>query len=100
MRRWAVYGVIIVLLLAIGVIAITHSLAQPAQQQGQPRMMMPMIGGTAMAANNDYVYLVWMGTLYQYDAKTLKQVNKVELPRPQMPPMGGMGGPQFGPPGQ
>lgn len=100
MKRWAVYGVLLALLLAIGVLAISHALAQPAQQQ--PRMpMMPMMGGTVMTANADYVYIVWMGTLYQFDAKTLKQVNKVELPRPEMPAMGGgqfgPGGGQFGP---
>jgi hypothetical protein len=100
MKRWAVYGVLIALLLAIGVLAISHALAQPAQQQ--PRMqMMPMFGGTVMTANADYVYIVWMGTLYQFDAKTLTQKNKVELPRPEMPAMGGgqfgPGGGQFGP---
>jgi len=99
MKRWAVYGVLLALLLAIGVLAISHALAQPAQQPRMP--MMPMMGGTVMTANADYVYIVWMGTLYQFDAKTLKQVNKVELPRPEMPAMGGgqfgPGGGQFGP---
>jgi hypothetical protein len=96
MKRWAVYGVLLALLLAIGVLAISHALAQPAQQP--PRMqMMPMMGGPVMTANADYVYIVWMGTLYQFDAKTLKQVNKVELPRPERPAMGGG---QFGPGGQ
>jgi hypothetical protein len=56
-----------------------------------------MMGGAVMTANADYVYIVWMGTLYQFDAKTLKQVNKVELPRPERPAMGGG---QFGPGGQ
>lgn len=102
MRRWLVIGVVTAVLLAIGVFAISQALAQPAQQQrqqqGQARMFMPMMGGGAVAANDKYVYVIWMGTLYQFDAGTLKQLNTVELPRPQMPQFGPGGG-QFGPGG-
>jgi len=102
MRRWTVLGIVVAVLLAIGALAISQALAQPAEQgqqrQGQPRMFMPMMGGGAVAANDKYVYVLWMGTLYQFDAGTLKQLNRVELPRPQMPAFGPGGG-QFGPGG-
>jgi len=110
MRRWIVLGIVAAVLLAIGALAISQALAQPARQgqqrQGQARMFMPMMSGGAVAANDKYVYVLWMGTLYQFDASTLKQLNTVELPRPQMPAFGpgggqfGPGGGQFGPGGE
>jgi len=112
MRRWIVLGIVVAVLLAIGALAISQALAQPARQgqqrqgQGQARMFMPMMSGGAVAANDKYVYVLWMGTLYQFDASTLKQLNTVELPRPQMPAFGpgggqfGPGGGQFGPGGE
>lgn len=97
MRRHILTVILVLVLLAVAAFAISHALAQPAQQrQGQARMFMPTAG--AVAANSDYVYVIWMGTLYQFDAKTLKKVNEVELPRPQ-PAQFGPGGGQFGPGG-
>ena len=48
---------------------------------GRMGMGMPMMGGgtSAIAATAEYVYVVQGNTLYQFSAKTLKQVNKAEL---------------------
>lgn len=47
-------------------------------------MGMPVMGGMgsgtpAIAATAEYVYVVQGTTLYQFSAKTLKQLNKAEL---------------------
>jgi hypothetical protein len=70
-------------------------------------------GGGNLVANDDYVYVVARGTLYQFDAESLELVNKVSVrpDGPQGPPGGEDGGPgprmrrgrprggQYGPPG-
>ncbi|MBC7327920.1 hypothetical protein H5T87_07375 [bacterium] len=119
MRRWVYVGIAIAVLLAVGGLAISKVFAQqaPPPGQGAPRMpmmpMMPMMGGggTAMVASGNYVYVLWMGSIYvyQFDSKEKKltQVTSAELPRPQMPtfgpgpgmPGGPAGGPQFAPQG-
>lgn len=104
-RHWAALAG---LAIAVGV-----ALAQfggPGGDQGGPPMGGP--GGLAgrqqppqvsLTANNQFVYVIQAGTLSQYDANTLKLVNKVELPRPTGGPgaaaqggQGGQGGPGGG----
>jgi len=64
--------------------------------------MMPMGmmggGGTAIAANTKYVYVVIGMTVYQLNADTLKEVSKTTLqpPAPQMPGGGGGAAPGAG----
>jgi len=98
MKRLAIYVLAAVLVIGVGAFAISHAFAQvaPGQGTGRAGMGMPMMmGGAVMVANSDYVYVIWMGNLYQFDAKTLKQTNSVALPRPQLPqaPTGFMPGP-------
>ena len=66
-------------------------------------MGMGMMGGMpAIAATESYVYVVQGGTLYQFSAKTLKQVKKTQLektsPMPPRQPMGPSGPAQPAPP--
>lgn len=42
------------------------------------------LGQVAVAANNEYVYVVRGNMLYQFSAKDLKLINSAELPRPQI----------------
>ncbi len=42
------------------------------------------LGQVAIAANNEYVYVVRGGTLYQFSARDLRLMNSAELPRPQI----------------
>ncbi len=62
-------------------------------------MGMGMMGGMpAIAATNSHVYVVQGNTLYQFSAKTLKQVNKTRVAATApMPPRYPMEGPGPGP---
>ncbi len=110
-KRWFWYAIGLCLaLFVVGWIAISNARAQfappPPGTPGvggveMPPMMPPMMGfgraGVQLTANNDYVFVLIGSTLYQYDAKTLQQKNKVELPIPQpqfQPPAGRQGGRQ------
>jgi hypothetical protein len=100
------------LLLILGTVAVTGlvltSLAVYAQDQpgfqggGQQRpqrgdraqwmgMMGRMGGGAAIAVAGDYVYVVYMGTLFKVSADTLTVEHQVAL-QPQGLPMGGRPG--------
>ena len=63
---------------------------QPAPGQPFPGQPLPgigerlAIGQVAVAANNEYVYVVRGNMLYQFSAKDLKLLNSAELPRPQI----------------
>jgi len=63
---------------------------------------MGMMGGsTAIAVSGDSVYVVFMGTLFKFNADTLEEVAQVRL-RPEGMPMmgpGGAGGAPPAPPG-
>lgn len=114
MKRRIMLCILGAAVLAIGVLAISHALAQPAQPPSPPRqpgMMMPMMGmpmmmgGGSLVASGNYIYVLWAGSIYVYQfdtkEKKLTQVTSVELPRPpmpQFPPAGFPGAPQFGPP--
>lgn len=62
----------------------------PAPRQPFPGQPLPGIGErlalgqVAVAANNEYVYVVRGNMLYQFSAKDLKLLNSTELPRPQI----------------
>jgi hypothetical protein len=72
-------------------------------------MGMMMGGGTAIAVSGDSVYVVYMGTLFKFNADTLEEVAQVQLKpaalanlRPPGAPGGAPGGPApapVGPPG-
>ncbi len=61
----------------------------PFGPPGQPPIKPPVAGGPALpfapppniaiAANSDFVYLVWGNMLLQFDAKTLKLIRRVPL---------------------
>lgn len=61
----------------------------PSGPPGQPPIKPPVTGGPALpfapppniaiAANPDFVYLVWGNMLLQFDAKTLKLIRRVPL---------------------
>ncbi|MEJ5253570.1 MAG: hypothetical protein HPY54_03705 [Chthonomonadetes bacterium] len=63
---------------------------QPVPGQPFPGQPLPGIGErlalgqVAVAANNEYVYVVRGNMLYQFSAKDLKLINSAELPRPQI----------------
>lgn len=114
MRRWMVVGILVAVLLAVGVLAISKAFAQPPQSPAPPRqpgmfmpmMGMPMMGGGSLVASGNYLYVLWAGSIYVYQfepkEKKLTKITSVELPRPPMPqfvpPAGFPGGPAFGPP--
>jgi hypothetical protein len=69
---------------------------------GQMMGMMRMASGTAIAVNDGAVYVVYMGTLFRFNADTLEEEAQVQL-RPQGMPGMGMGQPGGAPaaaPGQ
>ncbi len=63
---------------------------QPIPGQPFPGQPLPGIGErlalgqVAVAANNEYVYVVRGNMLYQFSAKDLKLIGSAELPRPQI----------------
>ena len=60
-------------------------------------MMARMGGGTAIAVAGESVYVVYMGTLFKFNADTLEEEAQVRL-RPQGMPMPGAGGGRTGAP--
>jgi hypothetical protein len=70
---------------------------------GQMMGMMRMAGGTAIAVSDGAVYVVYMGTLFRFNADTLEEEAQVQL-RPQwmqgMGQPGGLGGAPGAPPAQ
>lgn len=64
----------------------------PPPGPGQPFRAQPFpgvaervaLGQVAVAANNEYVYVVRGNMLYQFSAKDLKLIGSAELPRPQI----------------
>ncbi len=65
------------------------------------RQMMRGMGAMQPAsifATGEFLFIVRGNTLYQYDVKTLKQVNKVQLETEPMPAGGGPGGADGGAP--
>ncbi len=51
-------------------------------------MMARMGGGTAIAVSGDSVYVIYMGTLFKFNADTLEEEAQVRL-QPEGMPMGG-----------
>jgi hypothetical protein len=47
------------------------------------------LGGAAIAANSDYVFVLRGNTLFKYDIKTMKLEGKAELEAPMGPPREG-----------
>lgn len=60
----------------------------PMQGQMMMRPGMMDSGGVAIAVTSEYIYVVKGNTLYQFNARTLKQTNSVQLAQqPQPMPM-------------
>lgn len=55
-------------------------------------MMARMGGGTAIAVTGESVYVVYMGTLFKFNADTLEEEAQVRLQPQGMPGMGGAPG--------
>ncbi len=65
----------------------------------RPGMMGGGMSMPAITAAGEYIYVVQGNTIYQYNAKTLKFVNKAPLPIATPTPSGGNGQPPMPPQG-
>jgi len=56
----------------------------PVAPQPLPGIERLALGQVAVAANNEFVYVVRGNMLYQFSARDLRMLNSAELPRPQI----------------
>jgi len=108
-RKVLLVAVVLLLVLALPASAQQAGQGEQAGQRGGRGGMMGMMGPMMMGGGQTPVmmiaegniYVIYMGQLSMYNAKTLELVKTIALPMPQM--RGGLGGPpaadgQGGPP--
>lgn len=98
----AILGTVVVAGLILTSLAV-YAQDQPGFQGGGQRpqrgdrgqfmgMMARMGGGTAIAVSGESVYVIYMGTLFKFNADTLEEEAQVRLQPEGMPGMGGRPG--------
>ncbi|MCE5237724.1 hypothetical protein LLH23_04450 [bacterium] len=110
-RKVLLVAVVLLLVMALPAFAQQAGQGEQGGQRGfRPGMMGPMMMGggqtPVMMIAEGSIYVIYMGQLSMYNAKTLELVKTIALPMPQMmggpggpPAAGGQGGPPPAPPG-